>query len=230
MVADLVLDEADQRALRELTSAEPLGEGLGGAEPLLLTLSRLIPCDCLGIGVGDSDGYLLDEVTLPRHAFEGGNVCDGPLLLGIHVWSREADHRDLLQVWGMTDGMAVGFRAARGLVVQVYLDRVRTPFTSRDLQLLHLITPTLDRLLSRPAPRLPACLTPSERRVLQLVAAGFSNADIASRVGVAPSTVRKHLEHAYRKLGVSNRLAAVVRFDGGPPDDPDRVEQISRLG
>jgi DNA-binding CsgD family transcriptional regulator len=230
VVADLVLDDADQRALRELTSAEPLDDGLAGAEQLLLNLSRLIPCDFVGVGIGDSDGYLLDEVTLPRHPFEGGMVCDGPLLLGIHVWSREAEHRELLETWGMADGMAVGFRGARGLVMQVYLDRVRTPFSSRDLQLLHLVTPTLDRLLSRPAPRLPACLTPAERRVLQLVAAGFSNADIASRVGVAPSTVRKHLEHAYRKLGVSNRLAAVVRFDGGPPDDPDREERIARLG
>jgi DNA-binding CsgD family transcriptional regulator len=230
MVADLVLDEADQRALRELMSAEPLDEGLAGAELLLLNLSRLIPCDSLGIGIGDSNGYLLDEVTLPRHPFEGQIACDGPLLLGIHVWSREVEHRERLQAWGLADGLAVGFRGARGLVVQVYLDRVRTPFSIRDLQLLHLVTPTLDRLLSRPAPRLPASLTPAERRVLQLVAAGFSNADIASRVGVAPSTVRKHLEHAYRKLGVSNRLAAVVRFDGGPPVDPDRAERVSRLG
>jgi DNA-binding CsgD family transcriptional regulator len=227
MVADLVLRKGDQRALRDLMAAEPLDEGLAGAEALLLDLSRLIPCDSLGVGIGDSDGYLLDEVTLPRRPSAVGPVCYGPLLLGIHVWSREAEHRDLLAAWGLADGLAVGFRGARGLVVQVYLDRERTPFSTRDLQLLHLVTPALDRLLTRRVPRLPAGLTPAERRVLQLVAAGFSNADVAGRIGVAPSTVRKHLEHAYRKLGVSNRLAAVARFDGGPPGDPDRVERIS---
>ena len=31
---------------------------------------------------------------------------------------------------------------------------------------------------------------------------------------VAPSTVRKHLEHSFRKLGVSNRLAAVKAYEG----------------
>ena len=50
MVADLVLDEPAQRALRELMSAEPLDEGLAGAEQLLLNLSRLIKCDLLGVG------------------------------------------------------------------------------------------------------------------------------------------------------------------------------------
>jgi DNA-binding NarL/FixJ family response regulator len=42
---------------------------------------------------------------------------------------------------------------------------------------------------------------------------------------VATCTVRKHLEHAYRKLGVTNRLAAVVAFRGEPlaADVHDRV-------
>ena len=49
--------------------------------------------------------------------------------------------------------------------------------------------------------------------MLDLVAAGLSNAAIAERLFVAPCAVRKHLEHAYRKLGVSNRYAAVHALD-----------------
>ena len=61
------------------------------------------------------------------------------------------------------------------------------------------------------------------------VAAGLSNAEIAQALFIAPSTVRKHLEHAFRKLGVTNRLAAVVALEGRPVRD-DRRERLVRSG
>ena len=56
-----------------------------------------------------------------------------------------------------------------------------------------------------------ARLTPREREVLTLVAEGLTNAQIARRLWVSPSTVAKHLEQAYRKLGVQSRTAAIAR-------------------
>jgi len=81
----------------------------------------------------------------------------------------------------------------------------------------------------RPAPRLAASLTVQERRVLGIVAAGLSNAEIAEQLFVSPCTVRKHLENAYRKLGVTNRVAAVaaVADDVGP--DSARRERRERF-
>ena len=40
------------------------------------------------------------------------------------------------------------------------------------------------------------------------------NAEIAEILWLSPSTVRKHLENAYGKLGVHTRTAAVARLRG----------------
>jgi Bacterial regulatory proteins, luxR family len=53
--------------------------------------------------------------------------------------------------------------------------------------------------------------------LLQLVAAGHTNSQIARRLGVTEATVRKHLENIYARLHVSSRTAAVTRAF------PDRV-------
>jgi DNA-binding CsgD family transcriptional regulator len=60
-----------------------------------------------------------------------------------------------------------------------------------------------------------AAVTPRERQVLALVAEGLTNAEIAQRLWVAPSTVAKHLEQASAKLGVHTRTAAVARLAAG---------------
>jgi DNA-binding CsgD family transcriptional regulator len=51
-------------------------------------------------------------------------------------------------------------------------------------------------------------LSVAELQVLRLVAGGATNQDVARRLSVSEATVRKHLEHVYRKLGVTNRTAA----------------------
>jgi HD-GYP domain-containing protein (c-di-GMP phosphodiesterase class II) len=54
----------------------------------------------------------------------------------------------------------------------------------------------------------PAGLTAREVDVLQLVARGYSNKQIASDLVVSPRTVAHHVEHIYTKLGVSSRALA----------------------
>lgn len=48
-------------------------------------------------------------------------------------------------------------------------------------------------------------LTPSERRVAQLAAAGLPNRDIAQNLFITARTVEGHLTHAYQKLEITNR-------------------------
>ena len=54
-------------------------------------------------------------------------------------------------------------------------------------------------------------LTARERQVLQLAAdGGGSTSEIAKQLVVSAGTVKTHFEHAYQKLGVSDRAAAVA--------------------
>lgn len=55
----------------------------------------------------------------------------------------------------------------------------------------------------------PDVLTPRQREVLELVAEGLSNAQIARRLFLTEFTVKQHLSKAYRLLGVRNRNQAV---------------------
>jgi DNA-binding NarL/FixJ family response regulator len=64
-------------------------------------------------------------------------------------------------------------------------------------------------------------LSPRERDILELLAAGFPNKEIADRLGLTDGTVRWHLRHVYNKLHVRSRTEAALKFrsvKGGAPD------------
>jgi DNA-binding CsgD family transcriptional regulator len=67
-------------------------------------------------------------------------------------------------------------------------------------------------LVLRERPSGDTGLTPRELEVLRLVADGLSNVEIGQTLWIARPTVAKHLEQAYRKLGVHSRTAAVARL------------------
>jgi NarL family two-component system response regulator LiaR len=53
-------------------------------------------------------------------------------------------------------------------------------------------------------------LTEREVEILQLLAMGHTNRDIAGKLFISPDTVKTHLEHIYQKLGATDRTAAVA--------------------
>jgi DNA-binding NarL/FixJ family response regulator len=95
---------------------------------------------------------------------------------------------------------------------------------------------TTRRLLDRFMPHLPACepfapgaaapgiggLTARELEVLRLVALGLSNAEIAARLFLTEGTVKTHVGRILAKLGLRDRVQAVVyAYRHGLPPPPD---------
>ena len=53
-------------------------------------------------------------------------------------------------------------------------------------------------------------LTPTERKVVDLVGEGLTNREIGVRLYISPRTVDVHVSHVYQKLGINLRVALVV--------------------
>lgn len=76
----------------------------------------------------------------------------------------------------------------------------------------HLVKPVLGELLAAPgelSAELVAALSEREMDVLQLLAYGLSNKQIALRLGISEHTVKFHVSAIYTKLGAGNRTEAV---------------------
>jgi DNA-binding CsgD family transcriptional regulator len=101
--------------------------------------------------------------------------------------------------------------------VEIYLDRKGADFSERDRLVLDLLRPHLGRIYAEGVARRRAVaaagLTARETEVLELVASGKTNGEIARALWLSAGTVRKHLENAFAKLGVHTRTAAAARFD-----------------
>jgi ATP/maltotriose-dependent transcriptional regulator MalT len=180
-LTDLLLLEGEQAAIRAVLAVEPApGAGLPAVE-VLSRLLRVIRCDGGTIERRDASGAVLGSVSAGH--WTGGTAAEV---------------------------MVLAVATSKAEVVRLRLARSRHRFGDQDRALFVLLTPAVERLLrSCRWEGSPEPLTLAELRVLRLVALGLSNAEVAARLGIASCTVGKHLEHAYRKLGVTNRWAAL---------------------
>mgnify|MGYP000093001073 CR=1 FL=1 len=98
--------------------------------------------------------------------------------------------------------------------MRIWRDRRRENFSEDDLRMLDMIQPAFTSALARArhhstlhksTPSLIVKLSPREQEAAQLVAQGLSDKEIARRLNISATTVRTHLEHAFRKTGATNR-------------------------
>jgi DNA-binding NarL/FixJ family response regulator len=59
--------------------------------------------------------------------------------------------------------------------------------------------------------QLAGAFTKREGEVLELIAQGYDNRQIARRLSISPKTVRNHVSHVYSKLQVRNRAQAIIK-------------------
>jgi DNA-binding CsgD family transcriptional regulator len=111
---------------------------------------------------------------------------------------------------------------SRSDVVDGWRDKRRENFSLDELRLLDMLQPAFVTALARAQRRnqrnevllntLSQRLTPREQDTARLVMLGLTDKEIARNLQISSTTVRTHLENAFRKVGVSNRAALVHKL------------------
>lgn len=189
------------------------------------------PCGIRASAAGEAFTAHVHEHPLVAHYQMSG--APGPVKISDFL-SQQQFHRlglyaEFYRGLAVEHQMALALPAPGNQIVGLAFNRSHTDFTERDravLSALHgPLAAGLERARGRERARRalaaqhlpePSGLTSREAEILRLVAAGRTNTAIARTLDVSPRTIAKHLEHIYRKLGVTSRAAAVSRSVARP--------------
>jgi DNA-binding CsgD family transcriptional regulator len=168
-------------------------------------------------------------VDNPLPAYWSSSPAPSPSRVSDHLsrraWFATATYAEVLRPMGTPHMLGVPMLEASAGGPSCAVSRSGKDFSARDL---HVATALQAALVvahrhvadARRGARAPvqrshgvgaAGLTPREVEVLALLSDGSTAHAIGRRLHISPGTVRKHLEHLYRKLGVQDRLSAVNR-------------------
>ncbi|MGH3019144.1 MAG: LuxR C-terminal-related transcriptional regulator, partial [Gaiellaceae bacterium] len=117
-------------------------------------------------------------------------------------------------VFGALSAGASGFLLKRTSPEDL-IDAIHTVVAGDALLSPSVTRTVIDRAARQPTPAADAAqglerLTPRERDVLELVARGLSNAEIAEALVVEETTVKTHVKHLLGKLRLRDRVQAVI--------------------
>jgi DNA-binding CsgD family transcriptional regulator len=174
-------------------------------------------------------GRLSHQNPLVAHYVQTGNgrpyrISD---VVDTAKFHRTELYRDFYEPRGIKHQIAFTLPARRNRLLGVALSRRNSDFSDTERALLDRARPFLVEgyrnaithsgapVYPSPAEALPPSahglgLTPREYEVLSETAAGRSAVAVGELLSLSPRTVQKHLERAYRKVGVGGRLAATA--------------------
>ena len=192
--------EVVRQGLRALLQADPDIDVVGEAGTAAVALARL--------PAAKPDVAILD-VRLPDGS--GVEVCReirsrSPEIACVMLTSYTDDDALIASVMAGAAGFLL--KEVRSLDL---VETVRRAGAGQSLLDPSLTERVLDRLREGPKldPRL-ACLSPQERRILDLVSQGYTNRQIADAMSLAEKTVKNYVSNLLAKLGVKRRTQAAI--------------------
>lgn len=178
-----------------------------GAEEVFWDVWKISPCSWTSPSSPWFGRHPVDEPFAPERLFP--------------TWKAYADI-PMMREYGIEAGLGheviIPLESLPGRFRRILVNRPisEAPFTDADLTMFRLLQPHLERAVQRAITGDPMKDRLSEREleILTFVRAGKTTREIASALWVQPSTVRKHLENIYAKLGVHGRAEAIAAVWG----------------
>lgn len=124
-------------------------------------------------------------------------------------------YTDFLKPCGMHHGANIFFFVGERNVgdLRIWRNARQSAFGTRELLILNALAPHYQMALS-PGQNSASALTPRERTVMELVAAGHSDKEIARLMSISFTTVRTHLGNAMAKTASKNRTMLATHWKG----------------
>ena len=208
--------------VRELVPCQEIGynEVDAGTGEIFMILE---PPESVLPGLHQAFARHVEDHPVIRHHRESGDGSARAIsdFLSEEEFHQTGIYREVYALMGAEDQLSFILPSPPSVIVGIAMNRAERSFSERDKEIIELVRPHLsqsfrdaqmrERIDPLSSTRLRGLgLTEREAEVMRLVVDGRSAGEIAEDLVISVHTARNHIAHAYDKLGVRNRAAAVA--------------------